>query len=255
MKINDYIKFISDFTEQNEEIIGVFYGGSIARNDSDEYSDIDVRFVVEDAAYQSMLIKRFINFFDTKIFTEESNNLYAILHFENMKKIDAFFFSKEDLLPSKWLENILIAKDNRNILANLKKESQGLLFTVDAIDVKYRVKKYLAHMFEVEKRRVRNEYFYCEYSINQMTNILCSLWYLEQGCVPNAIGDWSKYQGRRSQLSEERKNKVSKIFEMNNIELKVECLNKELFKVISSFREKYDIDLELDVEIITSKYI
>lgn len=255
MSINEYMQYISDFAEANKEIIGVFYGGSIARNDSDNYSDIDVRFVVDESSCKKMLTERFIKFFDTKLFTEESNNSFVILHFEHMKKIDAFFFSKEELLPSKWLENILIVKDNRNTLADLKRESQGLFFTINTDDVQYRVTKYLSHMFEAKKRIIRHEYFYCEYSINQMTNILCSLWYLEQGHLPNDIGDWSKYQGKRSQLNEERKNKLNQLFEMKDTKLEIEFLNKELFDVVSSLIKKHDIELELGGEKILSRLL
>lgn len=43
-----YKKMIEQFIFDNDEILAAYYGGSIARNDSDSYSDIDLRLVVNE---------------------------------------------------------------------------------------------------------------------------------------------------------------------------------------------------------------
>lgn len=54
MNLKKYMDFISSFTVNKDEIKGVYYGGSIARNDSDEYSDLDVRLVVEEKSKKKL---------------------------------------------------------------------------------------------------------------------------------------------------------------------------------------------------------
>ncbi len=49
---------------------------------------------------------------------------------------------------------------------------------------------------------MRGEINYCMQCILMTRNILSALWCLEKGHLPNDIGDWSRYEGARSVLSQ-----------------------------------------------------
>ncbi|RIN29787.1 hypothetical protein BU068_12215, partial [Staphylococcus succinus] len=77
MNLKKYMHFISSFTVNKDEIKGVYYGGSIARNDSDEYSDLDVRLVVEEKAKKNIIIEQFIGEIDNISFIESKSDKFA----------------------------------------------------------------------------------------------------------------------------------------------------------------------------------
>ena len=62
-----------------------------------------------------------------------------------------------------------------------------------------------------------------------MTNSLCHLWYLEMTEEPNSLGDWSKYEGRRSKLSELQLETLNKVYTKSYYE-KLAILNDSFWK-------------------------
>ncbi|EHM64571.1 hypothetical protein SEVCU071_0858 [Staphylococcus epidermidis VCU071] len=40
-------KLIESYILYDDDILGAFYGGSIARNDSDKFSDVDLRIIIK----------------------------------------------------------------------------------------------------------------------------------------------------------------------------------------------------------------
>ena len=121
--MNIYRKKIESYILYDDDILGAFYGGSIARNDSDKFSDIDLRIIIKANQKKCKILKEFINLFDNILFVENQTNEFAIVHLENLLKIDVLIFYKQELMPSIWFNNILIVKDKDFFLSDLKKKS------------------------------------------------------------------------------------------------------------------------------------
>ncbi|MBG9987308.1 hypothetical protein HZY91_10560 [Facklamia sp. DSM 111018] len=235
----------------NEDIRGLFYGGSIGRNDSDQFSDMDARIVLYSSETIHDIKKEILDLFSHVLFIEENNNSFMVIHLEDFKKIDIFFYTAEQLIPSLWLKDILIIKDDDNIIKQIKEESKLVKFTISEKEIIYILNKYLACLLEIRKRYERNEWFYLELMINQMANILSYLWYIEKGSQPNALGDWSKYQGSRSKLTKQQLNILDEVKCNNDFKLKIIMLNKNFEVALSNIMSvSGELDVSKQLEIL-----
>lgn len=232
--MKEHKQLIEDYIFANEKILGGFYGGSIARNDSDIYSDIDLRILIDKNLSKYKILLELINLFDDKLIIESQTNEFAVLHLKSLLKIDIFIFYPEDLTPNIWLSNIRIIEDRTGFLKYVKYHSKGAV-KVTPERITFACSKFLAYLIESHKRQKRNEMYYVDYLINMMANILCHLWYLKSGEEPNSIGDWSKYEGNRSKLKVNELKILNSIMSKSYVEQR-EILNKEFLKVL------YDID-------------
>ncbi|WP_259342001.1 nucleotidyltransferase domain-containing protein [Mammaliicoccus sciuri] len=66
--VEKYKIMIDHYINKKDEILAAFYGGSLARNDSDIYSDIDLRIVINDDAKREKFICEFIDLFENILF-------------------------------------------------------------------------------------------------------------------------------------------------------------------------------------------
>ena len=85
---------IEQFIYNNDEILSAYYEGSIARNDSDSFSDIDLRLVVNEQTYKDKILSEFIDSFENKLFIEDKTNNFSVFHLDDLFKIDVFAFIK-----------------------------------------------------------------------------------------------------------------------------------------------------------------
>ena len=58
--------------------------------------------------------------------------------------------------------------------------------------------KFFAHSHEVYRRINRGELYYALHSLDMMRWSIAAGWVMENGRMPNAPGDWSRYEGERS---------------------------------------------------------
>ncbi len=237
-----YIDVINNHCLSNERIKGLFYGGSIGREDSDKYSDIDARIVVGQDCNLDLIKEDIINLFDNILFIEENNNTFMVLHLEDLMKIDVFFYPIRSIIPSPWLKQIKIIKDFDTSLQTIKKLSNDINVSPSQQQLQYITHKYIACLIETYKRRNRNEKFYLDYMINLMTNILCYLWYIEKGYQPNDVGDWSKYQGDRSKLDKIQLEKLGNIEREKSNSKIISMINQEVLIVIEKISDKYNLN-------------
>lgn len=243
MNLKKYMDFISSFTVNKDEIKGVYYGGSIARNDSDEYSDLDVRLVVEEKS-KKKIIEQFISELDNISFIESKSDKLAIIHLTDFIKIDLFVFYGYEVEHHVdiWLSNIKIIKDKNDFLLNIKNKAANKKVEVTSNRVEFAMNKYFSFLIESIKREKRGEFYYQNYSLNKMANILCYLWYLKLGYEPNNIGDWSKYQGERTKLCDRDIKELNTIINQKPSE-QIDIMNKEFLKVVKDIEQKYDVVL------------
>lgn len=234
-----YKKMIEQFIYDNNEILAAYYGGSIARNDSDSYSDIDLRLVVDKQTYKDIILSEFIDSFENKLFIEDKTNNFSVFHLDDLFKIDVFVFYKDELTPSIWMNNIYILKDDNNLLSQIKNQSNKTV-TISPERIAYIRNKYLAYLIETYKREKREEFHYVNYSINMMANIICYLWYLDISEEPNSLGDWSKYQGTRSKLNPYRLDILNELITTDYSDQRM-TLNNEFLCVLKNIDKNHKV--------------
>ncbi len=190
----------------DHQVIGVFYGGSIGNEDTDNYSDIDVRIVVSPEKLQRFIVekKERPNKWGNILFFEDVGPKvpYTVAHFDCFVKVDIFYFKPEDIHPSVWFKNIKIVKDKEHLLNNVKNKSMALTYAPTIEDIEFWRTKFFAHFHESYRRIMRNEMCYTLKSVDHLRHAIVSAWYMEKGIPPNSVGDWANYEGARSQLND-----------------------------------------------------
>ncbi len=249
--VERYKEIVEQFIFNNEQILAAYYGGSIARNDSDSYSDMDLRLVVNEQTNKNKLLCEFIKLFNNKLFIEDKTNNFSVFHLDDLFKIDVFVFYKDELTPNIWLNNINIIKDKNNLLSQIKNQSNKTV-TISPTRIAYIRNKYLAYLIETYKREKREEFHYVNYSINMMANIICYLWYLDINEEPNSLGDWSKYQGTRSKLNPYRIDILNELLTKDYFDQRI-TLNKEFVCVLENIDKNHKVyKSQESIELINS---
>ncbi|GAA0466016.1 aminoglycoside 6-adenylyltransferase [Alkalibacillus silvisoli] len=208
LELPGYQKVLKEAIEQDllkgENVLGVFYGGSIGNENTDLYSDLDLRIVVSPEHFFEFVSNkknRPKNWGNVLFYEDPGPNLpFTVAHFDCFVKVDIFYFEPEQLKPSVWLQNIHIAYDPNGILAEVLDESLKIVYKPSIEEVEDWRNKFLAHFHESYRRVMRGEYYYALNCIDSMRHMVVSGWYMKQGIQPNTIGDWSKYEGERSEL-------------------------------------------------------
>src|SRR5699024_6960720 len=111
-------------------IDGIFLGGSIAAQNEDPFSDIDLRILLKESYSKDKFIHLFIDELSDISFIETEARSYAVIHFNNFIKLDIFVYNKIDLTPSIWMQNILIIFDNKGYLNTMKSKSEKLVYHI-----------------------------------------------------------------------------------------------------------------------------
>ncbi|WP_096187799.1 hypothetical protein [Evansella halocellulosilytica] len=189
----------------DENILSVFYGGSIGAGNTDLYSDIDVRIVVKEDVYEQYVLSkqsRARNWGDVLFFEDFPGTTYTVAHYDCFVKVDCFYYRAVDLKPSVWLKDIKIVKDTDQIMTVVAEESKKLSFNLTKEDVEVWRTKFFAYIHEVYRRVKRGEIYYALSCLDHLRFSLTSGWYMEKGIQPNSFGDWAKIEGPRSYLND-----------------------------------------------------
>lgn len=184
-------------------ILAVFYGGSIGNDNSDHYSDIDLRIVIAEEAFEQYREEkqlRAARWGELLFFEETPYSNYSTAHYESFVKVDMFYYRLKDVLPSFWLRNIEVFYDSTEMLEDIVAKSRQLTFEPSVEDVDLWRTKFLASLHELYRRVMRSELYYALSCLDTMRFLMTVGWYMEAGIQPNALGDWAKIEGSRSSL-------------------------------------------------------
>ncbi|MGG4490483.1 aminoglycoside 6-adenylyltransferase [Metabacillus idriensis] len=191
----------------DQHIEAFFYGGSIAQENTDLYSDIDLRIVVNPDKWEDFLLNKKIRpgkWGNVLFYEDFPGASYTIAHYDSFIKADVFFYRKEDLTPSVWLKNIHIVRDDNGFMTAIKNESNQLSYKISKPEFEFWRTKFFAYFHEAYRRMMRGELYYAIHCIDSMRQSLAAGWYMECGIQPNSFGDWAKIEGPRSQLKKEQ---------------------------------------------------
>lgn len=233
----------------DDNVLALFYGGSIANENTDQFSDIDLRVVV-----RSEKIKEYIanknnrpSEWGNVLYIEDVNpySIYTVIHYDSFIKVDIFYYQLEDIQPSVWLKNIKIRKDNNEMLAEILNNSMELSYELSVDEFELWRSKFFAHLHEAYKRAMREEYYYALNCIDKLRLSMASAWYMNAGFQPNAFGDWAKYEGKKSELDSWQQSLLASwecgrnTAEIINV---MKSIVHEFRKVHSSLCEKLEVD-------------
>lgn len=150
---------------------------------------------------------------DGCFFENQLSNQLIIAHYDCFIKVDVFCYTIEHLIPSMWTRELLIIKDapdqvlNQLVVKSAKKKHQ---LSMDEL-VKWQT-KFLAYYHEVYRRAQRNESYYTLDCVDKMRQLVVMGWCYQDGHLPNSFGDWSKYQGVRSKLTNSQQEQLTQFF-------------------------------------------
>lgn len=198
---------------RDANILAFFYGGSLAKGNEDVFSDLDLRVIVKDEAfeaYRSNKKERAKLWGEVLYYEDFPWASYSIAHYRSFIKVDTFYYRQSDLQPSPYMKHLLIEHDPKGIVSQLRDESQSINYPFSQDEFEVWRGKFFAYLHELYRRVQRGEFNYAFQLIHSMSYSIVVGWYVEMGEVPNSFGDWSKVEGPRSPLSEERLNVLVK---------------------------------------------
>ncbi|MFB5662494.1 aminoglycoside 6-adenylyltransferase [Alteribacillus sp. HJP-4] len=191
------------YTINDENVVAVFYGGSIGNQNTDLYSDIDLRIVVIDEVFEEYRLnkkERAKNWGNVLYFEDFPWATYTVAHYDSFIKVDAFYYKTENIQPSTWLQNISVVYDKTGFMGEILEKSKKLLYSPTVQEVEMWRTKYFAYVHEAYRRVNRKEMFYALNCLDNLRLSMVTAWYMDKGIQPNAFGDWAKYEGERSEL-------------------------------------------------------
>lgn len=143
------LKEIEQDLLKDENVLAVFCGGSIGNRNTDLYSDIDLRIVVKEEVFEEYRLnkrERAKNWGKVLFFEDFPWATYSVAHYDNFIKVDTFYYRKEDIQPSVWLQNIRIVFDTTGFMEEILKKSMKLFFDLLFKRLRFGERNFL-HMF------------------------------------------------------------------------------------------------------------
>jgi hypothetical protein len=197
------LKEIEQDLISDANILAVFYGGSIGNQNTDVYSDIDLRIVVRDEVFEEYRLnkkERAKNW--GKVLYEEDfpGATYCVAHYDTFIKVDTFYYKTENIQPSVWLQNISIVYDKIGFMREILEKSKELFYRPTVQEIETWRTKFFAYVHEAYRRVNRKEIYYALNCLDNLRMSMVTAWFMDKGLQPNAFGDWAKYEGERSEL-------------------------------------------------------
>lgn len=198
---------IKNDLSKDEEVLAIFYGGSIARGNDDLYSDLDLRVVVTEESHSKYISNkkdRAKNWGEVLFFEDRGPYVpYSIAHFTNFVKVDTFYYKPQDLQPSVYLkEEADIDFDPYGLVKKVNDDSQEKMYELTVDEFETWRGKFFGYLHYTYRSVLRNETYYAVQNIDWMRWSIVTGWYMEKGYLPNEPGIWSKYEGKRTKLEE-----------------------------------------------------
>lgn len=188
----------------DKNVLAVFYGGSIGKENTDLYSDIDLRIVVRDDVFEKFREnkkKRAANWGEVLFYEDFPWTNYSIAHYDSFIKVDSFYYKKNDLHPSIWMQHLKIVYDPEGHINSIRQQSLQLSYSPTIEEVEIWRTKFFAYVHEFYRRIMRSELSYAKQCLENMIYSMVSGWYINAGLQPNTFGDWSKIEGKSSPLA------------------------------------------------------
>ncbi|WP_099157507.1 nucleotidyltransferase domain-containing protein [Virgibacillus ndiopensis] len=189
----------------DENVLGIYQSGSLAKGNFDNYSDIDLHIIVTPETKRDFIKNkrdRSKKWGDV-LFNEGSNTSSVIVtHYECFVKMDTWYQSPAELQPSIWLQGVYAHYDKHNIISKVIKESVKLAYRPTQEEVEFWKGKVFAFVHETYRSVMREEMYYALANLDRVRWLIAYGWYMEmEKHLESSYGVWSKIEGERSQLN------------------------------------------------------
>jgi hypothetical protein len=191
------------------DVLAIYLAGSLAKGNYDNYSDIDLHTIVIPERKAGFLKEKRnrANNWGYVSFHEDYNpsSPYVVSHYESFVKVDSWYHSPEEMVPSIWLKEVEVLYDPLNIMSHVIKESAKQVYKPSPDEVDHWRGKLLAFVHETYRAIMREEIFHALSNLDRIRWLIVSGWYMEmEEHVDGPYGVWTKIEGERSKLDEKQ---------------------------------------------------
>lgn len=187
-------------------VLAIYLGGSLAKGNSDNYSDIDFHIIVPP--------EKKMDFINNKrnrpkkwgevLFYEDfsPSSPVIVTHYDCFVKVDSWYHSPEEVVPSIWLKDLDVLYDPHHLISSIIKESSNLEYKPSKEEVEFWRGKVIAFIHETYRAVMRNEIYYALSNLDRVRWLITSGWNMEmEQHLDSPYGVWSKVEGKRCHLS------------------------------------------------------
>lgn len=188
-------------------VLAIYVGGSLAKKNFDNYSDIDLHTIVKSEKRAEFIEKKRdrAGKWGNVLFYESDNPYDPVLvtHYDCFVKIDSWYHALEEIAPSIWLKGLKVLYDPNSLISNIIKESSNFTYKLRTDEVEFWKGKILAFTHETYRTVMRNELYYAQSNLDKIRWLIVSGWYMEiNEHFDASYGSWSKVEGKRSTLDQ-----------------------------------------------------
>lgn len=180
------------------------------------------------------------------LFLEDiENNQLIIAHYDCFIKVDVFCYTVDSLSPSLWTKQLCLIKDTKGqVVKQLMLESADKKAELSLAELANWQTKFFAYYHEVYRRAQRGECYYALSCIDKLRQLVVMGWYYQDGLRANSFGNWAKYQGPRSQLSETQHELLTSFFvkqDLKNLATVMPGLTRAFFEIGQELEKQMDL--------------
>lgn len=195
---------IKDLTN-DQDVLAIYLGGSMAKENCDNYSDIDLHIIVTPGKYSEFVLEkrnRPKKWGDVLYYEDVSlMRPVVVVHFDCFVKMDTFYHEPNSLESSLWMKGLKALYDPHGLVEKVLKESSLMEYKPTSEDVELWRGKIFAYIHEAYRSVMRNETYDAIYNLDKIRWMMAKGWYMEMDRrVDSSWGDWSKLEGERSDL-------------------------------------------------------
>ncbi|TWT01889.1 nucleotidyltransferase domain-containing protein [Planomicrobium sp. CPCC 101079] len=240
---------LKDLTADSN-VLAIYLGGSLAKKDFDNYSDIDLHTIVKPEKRAEFIENKRnrAERWGSVLFHEDANPYgpVVVTHYDCFVKVDSWYHAPEEIMPSIWLKGLKVLHDPSSIISAILKESSDFTYKLLAEEVEFWKGKILAFTHETYRAVMRRELYHAASNLDKMRWLIVSGWYMEMDEHFDApYGSWSKVEGKRSRLAKEQLSLLGNWRcggEADSIMETVVSMVPEILRLNQVLSEKVDIE-------------
>lgn len=196
---------LEDLT-QDPDVQAIYLSGSLARQNHDRYSDIDLHTIVTDAKKADFIRNKCVRArrWGDVLFHEGNNPLAPVVvsHYSGFVKVDSWYHTADEVEASIWLKEASVLYDPHFLISQAIKASSLMKYELEKEEVEFWRGKIFAFVHETYRAVMRKETLYAKSNLDRVAWLIAAGWYMEKDeHFEGAYGSWSKVQGPRSKLS------------------------------------------------------
>lgn len=199
---------LKDLTSDSS-VLAIYLSGSLAKGNFDRYSDIDIHTIVTTEKKKDFIKDKCerASKWGEVLFYEDFNpySSYIVTHYDCFVKVDSWYHSPDEIVPSIWLKDLEVLYDPYNLISNTIKQSSNIDYKPSKGEIEFWRGKVIAFIHETYRAVMRNEIYYALSNLDRIRWLIASGWYMEmEQHLDSSYGVWSKVEGQRSKLSNQQ---------------------------------------------------